>query len=206
MASIWEAVLASSAVSAVISAVIASGSRLWTERQQRNTVAHQLARSLEGYGMQCANEIVDADVASLMKSKYQEDGYLDKQGLPEIQFQTTDLDRLKPDWRDRISTFPSQVEVEKRYLSTVLDDVDDAYEWKIIKQCSKAKLGKAAFTLATQIREEHKLPTKHTAAASKSALAIFKSVFDSHERFVKHQEESNVHLNAQLFKVQTSLD
>ena len=204
MASSWEAVLASSAVSSVISAAIVHGSKLWTERQQRKTVAHQLARSLEGYAMQCAHEIVDADEAARLADKHQDDTYYCSKELPELQIQSADLDRLEPDWRDRISAFPNQINAERRYLSTMVEELDDVYEWKVIKQTSRATLGRAAFALATEVREGHKLPTEHAAVACKSSLNIFTSAFESKERLDRHLEECNARLNAQFVGAQAT--
>ena len=142
MASIWEAVLASSAVSTVISTAVATGSSLRTERRQRSAVAHQLARSLEGYAIQCANEIVDADEAARLADKHDDDSQHCNRELPEFHIQSVDLDRLKPEWRDRISAFPNQINAEKRYLSTMIEEIDEIYEWKVTKQTSRAKLGR----------------------------------------------------------------
>ena len=206
MASIWEAVLASSAVSTVISTAVATGSSLRTERRQRSAVAHQLARSLEGYAIQCANEIVDADEAARLADKHDDDSQHCNRELPEFHIQSVDLDRLKPEWRDRISAFPNQINAEKRYLSTMIEEIDEIYEWKVTKQTSRAKLGRAAFALATQVRQGHKLPTEHAAAACKSSLNVFTSAFESKERLDRHLEECNAHLNAHLFGAQATTD
>lgn len=204
MASIWEAVLASSVVSSTISGLIAIGSKRWTERQQRTTTSHQLARALESYARRCANEIVDTDEAARLAQKYQDDRYRCNLGLPEFQVQEIDLGRLKPEWRDRIAAFPNQIDSQKRYLNTMEEDIDDVYEWQVTKQYSKAILGKAALALAMQIRQGHKLPTEDATAACQCSLNVFASAFESKERLDKHLEECNASLNKQLFAAQSA--
>lgn len=197
MDSIWEAVLASSVVSTLLSTLISGYTVSKSEKRQKNVAAQMLARALEGYAKECAAEIEATDVAVSEAERQLSYDPLSKRDVPTPNFDFTGLDRLDASWRDRIAAFPDTVTAEKRSLAAQWLH-EDQFDFMSLLQEAEAKLGQAAINLAIEIRNAHGLPTEHAAQECSDAQNIFAKVEEQKRQCEERMAENNKSIYASL--------
>lgn len=152
-----------------------------------------IARELERYAKNSARDIIEID--ALVDKAIEENSYSQLADvMPSLaDLRLNGLDHLKPIWRDRISAFPERVVEKFRNLEESSYRNDPVSHAEYVQQIINT-LGKSAFDLGKELREDHKLPTDFSDKECQDALATFSKISD---RLRKH-EERNAELQSKM--------